>query len=410
MGFLITVLPIALATWFALSPPRSPKALRRVGLRMGLLVNELPFIVVLWLLVATAMAVADGDASSAGGAAVLGLALLTVAGIAVVVWRASKTKAGVERALQEGLGRGWRKALPRATAGRLEQRPPVGRIVLAPFYVRRRDVRRDANIAYGDAGRRNRLDVYRHRSRPTGCPVLVYFHGGGYFSGRKNREARPLLYRLASQGWVCISANYRLRPSAAFPAHLIDAKKALAWAREQGHRYGGDPDQLFVAGSSAGGHLAALAALTNDPTFQPGFEEADTSVAAAVCLYGYYGNYYGQGPATSPVTYVRPDAPPFFLAHGDRDSEVSVKGARRFASALRSASAAPVVYAELQGAQHAFDLFHSLRFARVVDAVEGFLEWVRSARCPETGTLETGLAHRTDRAEGAGPSLYGAGW
>lgn len=184
---------------------------------------------------------------------------------------------------------------------------------------------------------------------------------------------------------MCISANYRLRPSATFPAHLIDAKKALTWAREHGHRYGADPDHLVVAGSSAGGHLAALAALTpNDPTFQPGFEEADTSVAAAVCLYGYYGNYYGQGSATSPLTYVRPDAPPFFLAHGDRDSEVSVEGARRFADALRSASAAPVVYAELPGAQHAFDLFHSLRFARVVNAVDGFLEWVRSARSPET--------------------------
>ena len=378
-------MPIALATWFALWPPRSPKTLRRVGLRMGLLVDELPFIVVLWLLAATAMAIADGDASSAGGAVVLGLALLTVAGIAVVTWRASKTKAGVERALEEGLGRGWRKALPPATAGRLGQRLSLGRIVFAPFYVGRRDVRRDANIVYGDAGRGNLLDVYRHRSLPTGCPVLVYFHGGGYFSGRKNREARPLLYRLASQGWVCISANYRLRPSATFPAHLIDAKKALTWAREHGHRYGADPDHLVVAGSSAGGHLAALAALTpNDPTFQPGFEEADTSVAAAVCLYGYYGNYYGQGSATSPLTYVRPDAPPFFLAHGDRDSEVSVEGARRFADALRSASAAPVVYAELPGAQHAFDLFHSLRFARVVNAVDGFLEWVRSARSPET--------------------------
>ena len=71
---------------------------------------------------------------------------------------------------------------------------------------------RVADIRYGDAGRWNLLDVYRHRSRPSGCPTLVYFHGGAF--RRKSREARPLLSRLASQGWVCVSANYRLRPAA----------------------------------------------------------------------------------------------------------------------------------------------------------------------------------------------------
>ena len=58
--------------------------------------------------------------------------------------------------------------------------------------------------------------------------MLVYFHGGGYFSGRKTWEAQWLLYRLASEGWVCISANYRLRPRALFLDHLIDAKRAIA--------------------------------------------------------------------------------------------------------------------------------------------------------------------------------------
>jgi acetyl esterase/lipase len=64
----------------------------------------------------------------------------------------------------------------------------------------------------------------------------------------------------------------------------------IAWVREHGHEYGADPAVVFVAGSSAGGHLAAMAALTpNDPAFQPGFEHADTSVTAATPLYGYYG-------------------------------------------------------------------------------------------------------------------------
>jgi acetyl esterase/lipase len=81
-------------------------------------------------------------------------------------------------------------------------------------------------------------------------------------------------------------------------------------------------------------------------------------------LNGYYGNYYGQGEggASSPLAHVRPDAPPFFIAHGDRDTVAPVEAARHFANRLGSVSTNPVVYAELPGAQHAFDLFHSLRF------------------------------------------------
>ena len=68
---------------------------------------------------------------------------------------------------------------------------------------------------------------------------------------------------------------------------------------------GADPAVVFVAGSSAGGHLAAMAALTpNDPRFQPGFERADTSVTAAICLYGYYGSLdTDERPPSSPRAY-----------------------------------------------------------------------------------------------------------
>jgi acetyl esterase/lipase len=208
----------------------------------------------------------------------------------------------------------------------------------------------------------------------------VYFHGGTFVRGGKNREARPLLYRLASQGWVCISANYRLGPAARFPDHHIDAKKVIAWVQEHGYEYGADPAVVFVAGSSAGGHLAAFAALTpNDAVFQPGFERANTSVTAAICLYGYYGSLDdSERLPSSPQAYVRTDAPPFFVAHGDQDTIVLVEDARAFIERLRSASSAPVVYAELPGAQHTFDLFHSIRFDTVVDAIEGFAAWVRS--------------------------------
>ena len=262
---------------------------------------------------------------------------------------------------------------------RLRRRLPWARILFGPFFVRRRDVERVANISYGDAGKANLLDVYRSRSQPSRGPTLVYLHGGTFRSGRKDKEARPLIYRLASQGWVCISANYRLSPAATFPDHLIDVKKVIAWVREHGQEYGADPMIVFVAGSSAGGHLASFAALTpNDPAFQPGFEAADTSVSAAISLYGYYGSLDTERQPSSPLDYVDAKAPPFFVAHGDRDTLVLVDDARHFVEQLRSASSQPVVYAELPGGQHTFDLFHSIRFETVVDAIEAFTAWVRS--------------------------------
>jgi acetyl esterase/lipase len=169
---------------------------------------------------------------------------------------------------------------------------------------------------------------------------MIHLHGGAYTSGRKDSQSLPLIYRLASQGWVCISANYRLRPAVGFPQHLVDAKKVIAWVREHAHEYGGDPTMLLLTGSSAGAHLTALAALTpGDPTFQPGFEHVYTSITAAVCLNGYFGGYYGDPEIpSSPLSYLRRDAPPFFVAHGDHDTVVPVQGARDFVDQLRRIS------------------------------------------------------------------------
>ena len=100
------------------------------------------------------------------------------------------------------------------------------------------------------------------------------------------------------------------------------------------------------------------------------------SVTAAVSLYGYYGELAAAARPPRRLAYVRADAPPFFVAHGDHDTLVLVEdaGVRRACGG----SSNPVVYVELPGAQHAFDLFHSIRFEAVVDAIEAFAAWVRS--------------------------------
>src|SRR4029077_10124231 len=106
---------------------------------------------------------------------------------------------------------------------------------------------------------------------------------------------------------------------AQWPDHLVDVKKVIAWIRAHGPEYSADPHRIFLAGASSGAQLAAVAALTpRDPRFPPGFEAADTSVRAAISLYGHSGwGDAGPGrPPSSPLAYVRPDAPPFFIAHG----------------------------------------------------------------------------------------------
>jgi acetyl esterase/lipase len=370
IGFLVTTLLVAWGTFFAIAAPR-PRRSRSSSLSFwfGFFLNELPFLAFLWLLASTLLALAQGDLDTPIGRVGLGVALLATLGLVVIVRRSLQARPAVEHALNESL------------AVDLRLRLPWVRILFAPLTFRSRKVERISDIRYGDAGRRNLLDVYRRRDRPTGCPTLIHFHGGAFRHGRKSREARPLFHRLASRGWVCISANYRLAGDGRFPDPLIDAKKAIAWVRAHGPEHGADPDVLFVAGSSAGGHLASMSALTpGDPRFQPGFEEADTSVTAAISLYGYYGPVGSDDPSTSPHAYVRPDAPPFFVVHGDRDTVVVVDDARRFVDAVRSVSTQPVVYAELPGAHHTFDVFHSIRFESVIAGIEAFAAVVDPAR------------------------------
>jgi acetyl esterase/lipase len=380
VGYLWSVAIVALGTFLAVMPLRHPAPLARLSFYAGLVFNELPFVVFYWLLASTLLALAQGDLSSPGGLAGLGVAVLTTIGLAIVVRRELQAGPAIEQATGRRLSAGQGLESDRRTPPGQPSTSSLARILFTPFPVWRRDVEKITDISYGDAGAAHQLDLYRHRSRPAGAPVLIHFHGGHFRGGSKSREARAIFFRLAARGWVCISANYRLREAGRFPNSLIDAKKAIAWAHRHAPQYDGDPSVLVVAGSSAGAHLAAMAALTpNDPAFQPEFAQDDTSVSAAVCLYGYYGNRAYSGPlASSPLACVNADACPFFVAHGTNDTLTSVEAAAHFAEQVRSTSAGPVIYAQLPGAQHGFDLFRSLRLERVIDGIEAFAAWVVS--------------------------------
>ena len=233
--------------------------------------------------------------------------------------------------------------------------------------------------------------------------------------GEKREQGKPMMYELVARGWVCVAINYRISPKATWPDHIVDAKRAVAWVKDHIAEYGGDPAFVAVSGGSAGGHLCALLALTaGDPAFQPGFEEADASVDACVPFYGVMdmtgsaegSGRYGPGllellektvmktsaaehpevfEAASPTCRVRADAPPFFVLQGRNDTLVPVDVARTFVAALRAVSGAPVAYAELPLAQHAFDVLASLRCQATTGGVAAFLNAARAAK-PSTAT------------------------
>jgi acetyl esterase/lipase len=244
-----------------------------------------------------------------------------------------------------------------------------------------------------------RLDVYRRPGLDGRRPALMQVHGGGWTGGNRRQQARPLMDRMASAGWICASVSYPLAPGATFPEPLIALKRAVHWMRTEGARYDIDPDFIAVTGGSAGGHLVSLLALTaNRPEYQPGFEEADTEVQAAVPAYGIYdflnrndtrddwpviprgvmklrrtGNE-DRFREASPLDQVHPDAPPFLIIHGSHDALVPVAEAMQFVELLAELSTRPVVYAEIPGATHAFDIVHSLRTHYVISGVQRFLE------------------------------------
>jgi acetyl esterase/lipase len=282
-------------------------------------------------------------------------------------------------------------------------------MIVLPFSRRRRGVKVSRDIEFRRvAGTILRLDVVSPAADGVDRPAVLQIHGGSWVMGDKREQGWPLLSHLAANGWVCFNLNYRLSPGATFPDHLVDLKAGLAWIREHAREWGVDPSFIAVTGGSAGGHLAALMALTaNDPRYQPGFEDADTSVQAAVPIYGVYDftgrlgtnrlpfwyrrlesqimkAFRDEQPdefqRASPIDQIHPDAPPFFIVHGDRDTLAPVEEARYFAAHLRNVSNAQVVYAELAGAQHAFDLFCSPRTAHMVVAVLQFLDAVREKR------------------------------
>lgn len=331
------------------------------------------------------------------------LALAAVAASWIGLLRAHATAKDASVVLDDALGKAlgfdYRVTLPEEV--RLDT-PMRLQDTWFPTFGESRRYLRHRNLSYGEAGIRNDLDIWHREDLPSDghAPVLVQIHGSAWVAGSKRGQGYPLMAHMAERGWVCVAINYSLAPAARWPAHIIDVKRALAWVKREIDQYGGDPDFVALTGGSAGGHLTALAALTpNEGVLQPGFEQADTSVVAAVPFYGVYdlldhspkapkeqeefltkiviGASPEQAPQVwregSPINWLRQDAPPFFVLHGAIDTFTPPSTARTFATELAKVSRQPVAHAELPGAQHMWEAVPSVRTAATVAAVDRFL-------------------------------------
>jgi acetyl esterase/lipase len=199
-------------------------------------------------------------------------------------------------------------------------------------------------LAYG-SGERLRLDVYAPRAAAPGRrPVVLFFYGGSWNSGR--RQGYAFASRaLAARGFVVVVPDYRLVPEARYPDFLEDCAGAVRWARRHAGEYGGDGERIVLVGHSAGAYNAAMLAL------DPGLLGADRAVIRG--FVGLAGPYdflplddgatiaaFGAWPRlaeTQPTSHAESGAPPALLLHGDADTRVKPRNSRKLAQRLEAA-------------------------------------------------------------------------
>lgn len=250
--------------------------------------------------------------------------------------------------------------------------PPTGGVQLTPAT----SYTTHANLRYSNASDRLQLDLYVPNTS-TVKPVIIYIHGGGWNSGSKDQYctpatkfgSTPTTSTFMNRGYAVACINYRLSTEAPFPAQIEDIKSAIRWLRANASQYKLG-SKIGVWGSSAGGHLAAMAGTTGDVSqFDKGQNLQHSSrVQAVVDEFGptdlaAWANTPGGNPphsqnqlrysmvgrligaevlsapdkarAANPITYVTADDPPFDIFHGDNDPIVPTNQSQLLDQALK---------------------------------------------------------------------------
>jgi acetyl esterase/lipase len=260
-------------------------------------------------------------------------------------------------------------------------------------------VHRDLEYVKG-GHERQRLDLYVPAKADAPVPVIVWIHGGAWMAGSKEGGGPAL--RFVGKGYAVASINYRLSQHAIFPAQLEDCKAAIRWLRANAKRYNLNPERIGAWGASAGGHLAALLGTTGgvkELEGKGGNAEQSSRVQAVVDFFGPTdflqmdahaprGEFLKHDSPTSPesrliggaiqknvekvkranpIRYVTKDAPPFFIAHGERDPLVPCHQSELLHEALKKAGA-QVTFHKVPGAGHGGPGFSTDKMRGAIEA------------------------------------------
>jgi acetyl esterase/lipase len=239
------------------------------------------------------------------------------------------------------------------------------------------------NLAYGPAAR-HRLDIYAPRGSGP-WPVVMFVYGGSWMDG--SRHNYGFVGRaIAAQGFITVIADYRLLPEVEYPGFLEDCATAFGWVADNIADYDGDAGRMALMGHSAGAYNAVMLAL--DPTLLKA-RGLLGRLKAVVGLSGPYDFLPFDGPIslrtfgavrqpqlTQPVNLVTAEAPPMWLANGDRDTLVGSHNAKALARHLREVGveASETYYPTMGHAHLVMALARPLRgMAPVLAEVTAFL-------------------------------------
>jgi len=201
-------------------------------------------------------------------------------------------------------------------------------------------------IAYG-ALPRQKLDIYRPAKDQATGPVVIFFYGGSWKSGERGKY-RFVGEALTREGITVVIPDSRLYPDVTFPAFMTDAAKAVRWTLENLVDRNRGPRPVFLAGHSAGAHIAALLAVDAQ------YLEKESASFDQICgVIGVAGPYafdpfeyrstrrvfagLTDSDLARPVKRISGKTPPFLLLHGEADGTVRPSNTVEFAEALRSA-------------------------------------------------------------------------
>jgi acetyl esterase/lipase len=218
----------------------------------------------------------------------------------------------------------------------------------------------DANYA----DNKDKLDLYLPEGR-TNVPVIVSYYGGALMAGDKNQQAF-IGQRFAAAGFATAVVNYRLSPGVTHPAHVQDAAASFAWVKRNIAKYGGNPDQVFVIGHSAGAYLVAL--LGTDERYVAAHRLSLRDIRGVVPVSAFYWvERTGVAPDrdksvwgtdknvwidASPAHHLTKDAPPMLVLYADGDDEWRRQQNVEMAQVLKGAGAAHVDVAQIASRSH----------------------------------------------------------